>query len=68
MLHVRSGEGGYREYACMHPASYDDIERPALDPEKEKIRQRLIGRLLADGRHIGKTELQPDWCPLRNTL
>jgi hypothetical protein len=53
----------WREYACMHPASFDD--QPALDdPEKEKIRQRIIGGMLKDGRDIGRTESQPDWCPL----
>lgn len=66
-LHVRCGEGGYRQYACMHPAAFDDDRsfKPAPDPEAEKLRQRLIGKLLEQGRDIGKTEEQPDWCPLR---
>lgn len=54
----------WQEYNCMHPDAYDERE-PLTDPEKEKIRQRLIGIMSADGRHIGKTELQPEWCPLK---
>lgn len=65
-MHVRIGPGGWREYNCMHPDAYNDTDSPALhDPEKEKIRQRLIGRLLKEGRHIGRTERQPTWCPLK---
>lgn len=56
----------WRDYNCMHPRAFDDMDRkPLVDPEKEKARQRLIGRLLEDGRHIGRTEEQPDWCPLK---
>lgn len=56
----------WRDYNCMHPEAFDDLnDGPMADPEKEKLRQRIIGRMLADGRSIGKTERQPDWCPLR---
>lgn len=46
----------WREFNCMHPE--------AFDPEREKIRQRLIGQMLEHGRSIGRTDRQPDWCPL----
>lgn len=56
----------WREYNCMHPEAFDDDKiAPFADPEKEKIRQRIIGSCLKEGRHIGRTEHQPDWCPLR---
>lgn len=55
----------WQDYNCMHPDAFDDDREPLADPEKEKIRQRLIGCMAKDGRHIGKTELQPDWCPLK---
>lgn len=49
----------------MHPEAFDDLDNVKVrTPEGEKLRQRLIGRLLKDGRAIGKTERQPDWCPL----
>lgn len=53
----------WQDYSCMHPDAYDDKE-PLSDPEKEKHRQRMIGAMAKDGRHIGKTDLRPDWCPL----
>jgi len=58
-LHVRCGEGGWREYACTHPESFPVHEDPRVNAmyERHKVRE--------DGRHIGKTELQPDWCPLK---
>jgi hypothetical protein len=56
----------WRDYNCMHPHAYDNLqEAPLADPEKEKLRQRLIGHLLEEGRNIGRTELQPGWCPLK---
>jgi hypothetical protein len=57
--------GGYVQYACMHPKAFD-AGVPCADPEKEAAKQRIIGRLMEHGRDIGKTEEQPDWCPLRN--
>lgn len=51
----------------MHPQAFDDLDNGTLDnPDKEKTRQRLIGMMLEHGRDIGKTEEQPNWCPLRN--
>lgn len=56
----------WRDYNCMHPKAFDGTEtEPLNDAEKEQVRQRLIGRLLEDGRHIGKTEQIPSWCPLK---
>jgi hypothetical protein len=53
-FHVRSGEGSWREYVCQHPAADDELT-PA-------------GRaLFGAGKYIGKTEKQPDWCPLRQS-
>ncbi len=65
-LHVRCGEGSWRQYSCMNPQAFDDLDNvPQKDPEKEKLRQRMIGMMLTYGRDIGKTEEQPEWCPLR---
>lgn len=49
-LHVRRGPGGYRDYACLHPKAW---------PE-----DHLVRRIYEEGRHIGKTEKTPEWCPL----
>ena len=62
-LHVRIGPGGWREYSCTHPKAFEPLP-PQTDPEKA----RMYGRLEAmqkDGRNIGKTENQPEWCPLK---
>lgn len=56
----------WRDYNCVHPEAYDDIHEPLSDDPKIAAKQgELRARLLEHGRHIGKTELQPDWCPLR---
>lgn len=49
----------------MHPEAFDDVTQAMADPAKEAIRQRMIGAMAKEGRHIGRTEEQPDWCPLR---
>lgn len=58
VLHVRSGPGGYREYSCTHPEAWPETKDPRL--------ARLCGKMSErqEGRHIGKTEETPDWCPL----
>jgi hypothetical protein len=67
-LYVRVGPGGWKEYSCSHPGAFDDPdEKPLADAGKEQIRQRLIGSMLKEGRHIGKTEQQPSWCPLKRS-
>lgn len=51
-FHVRSGPGSWVEYVCQHPQADDELT-PA-------------GRaLFGAGKYIGKTEKQPEWCPLR---
>lgn len=57
MLHIRTG-GGYREYVCEHPQ--------AFEPTEDVVLAQLNAHNLAmdEGRYIGKTEQQPDWCPL----
>ena len=69
-MHVRSGEGGWREYACMHSQAFRPLPTPT-NPEKARIIERLEamqneGRHI--GRHIGRTEKQPNWCPLKRAL
>ena len=50
-FHVRHGPGSWVEYACLHPDAYEGLT--------------LRGRLLfGAGRVIGRTERQPEWCPL----
>lgn len=60
---MRSGEGSWRQFACMHPEAFDDGP-PLSDPDKEMLRLRWKKIVARDGRNIGKTEKQPDWCPL----
>jgi len=63
MLCTRIGPGGWREYVCKHPDAFPPLPKDT-DPEKA----RIIGKLEAlqtEGRHIGRTEKQPDWCPLK---
>jgi len=52
----------------MHPDCHGDaitIERlKEMSLEQRNKHLQLIERLSADGRLIGKSELQPSWCPL----
>jgi len=57
-LHVRSGPGGYREYACAHPEAYP----PTDDPTVKEVRSYYTHA--KDGRYIGQTEKTPQWCPI----
>ena len=53
----------------MHPNAYDDITPKLSDEPKIAAKQgELRARLMQRGRHIGKTEKQPDWCPLRKAV
>ncbi len=61
-LHVYVGGGGWNEHACTHPDAYEPLPE-GTDPETAKIIGEMQAREV--GRNIGKTELQPDWCPLR---
>lgn len=66
MVAAKMGGPGnvWREYVCMHPDMFHDM---ALSDD-QKVRDKQLemrGRLKEHGRHIGRTELQPDWCPLR---
>lgn len=63
-FHVRVGPGGYREYACMHPEAEDFGPMP-LAPEQAARIGELRARFARDGRWIGRTEKQPQWCPLK---
>jgi len=51
-LFVRCGEGSWIRYACTHPDAFSP-----------PIRSRSM--FAQEGRDIGKTEEQPDWCPLK---
>ena len=62
---MRGGPGNvWDDYNCMHPEAYDDMPLAADQATRDK-QLEIRGRLKAHGRHIGKTEKQPDWCPLR---
>lgn len=60
-LHVRSGGGGYRRYSCTHPEAFEPLHLTD-DPEKNRIIEKL--KAMQTERDIGKTDLQPNWCPL----
>ena len=59
----------WHEYKCTHPNALDELALPE-DPVRRNtilvMRARVDG-LLGLGRHIGRTEKQPDWCPLNRT-
>ncbi len=53
-LFVRIGEGSWVRYSCTHPE--------AFKPHEVFPRSMF---LMQEGRDIGKTDKQPDWCPLK---
>lgn len=53
----------WRDYNCMHPEAFND-EPLSDDPKVAAKQSELRGRLSEDGRHIGETAAQPEWCPL----
>lgn len=56
----------WRDYNCMHPQAYDEVREPLSgDPKVAELQGQIRARLMEHGRHIGKTEKQPDWCPLK---
>lgn len=60
---VRQGPGGWREFVCKHPKANESlftVENKAATA----LLKRLDKILNRDGRYIGKTDKQPDWCPL----
>lgn len=66
MFSAMMGQPGnvWRDYNCMHPEAFND--EPLSDDAKIAAKQgEMRGRMLEYGRHIGRTEKQPDWCPLR---
>lgn len=55
----------WQDWNCIHPNAFDDnLREPMSDPEKEKLRVEIISLTGREGRNIGKTERQPEWCPL----
>lgn len=59
-FHVHCGEGGWREYACGHP----DAHEISSDPWIANIQGKMAA-FSPGGRAIGKTDKQPEWCPLK---
>lgn len=55
----------WRDYNCMHPQALDDIGALSSDPSIAAKQIEIRAWLKEHGRHIGKTERQPEWCPLR---
>ena len=57
----------WADYNCMHPKAFVPIEKKDdNDVEKENLRIKINEESQKYGRFIGRTELQPDWCPLQN--
>ena len=56
----------WQQYSCLHPSANDDLALPD-DSEKSKAivaRIKELESLTGGGRHIGRTDRQPSWCPL----
>lgn len=56
-VHVRIGPGSYREFECTHPQAHFDTEEEMDEKTKAFFRDTP--------RYIGRTPLQPHWCPLK---
>jgi hypothetical protein len=54
----------WRRYSCMHLEAHE-FEPLSNDPAIAAKQGALRERLSKHGRDIGKTEIQPEWCPLR---
>ena len=54
----------WHRYACTHPKAFDDLDTPTDDERIKRIRAEIHARMTEGGRDIGKTERQPQWCPL----
>ena len=54
----------WRQYGCAHPDAYE-FGPLAADPAVAAKQGELRARIRQHPRNIGKTEKQPDWCPLR---
>ena len=64
-LHVRIGPGGWREYHCTHPDAYEfQKDGTPIDPKLIALQKEIDGIMQKEGRLIGRTEIQPAWCPL----
>lgn len=63
-FHVRMGEGGWREYACMHPEAWEPVltDTPQQAETRGLLRQ-MEASMCGGGRGIGRTEETPEWCP-----
>ncbi len=65
-FHVRSGEGSWMRYGCLHPEAYQFGPMPTgISPDRLELLLQTDELLKREGRDIGKTELQPQWCPLK---
>jgi hypothetical protein len=61
-----AGGNSWRRYSCFHPDAFGDLKRPEDETLRDKF-NAMVARMLHHGRDIGKTEEQPNWCPLRRT-
>lgn len=51
------------DYVCHHPDAHNFGPLPS-DPAKAARLGELRSKTAEHGRMIGRTDLQPDWCPL----
>lgn len=66
-FHVRTGQGSYREYSCMHQDAFRDLLPEQYGSEHLKAKSIILNQVTnrEKERYIGNTEKQPDWCPLK---
>lgn len=55
----------WRDYNCTHPDAFGPLKL-SDNPDTAFKQGEMRAELKKHGRHIGRTERQPDWCPLRN--
>lgn len=52
------------DYVCHHPEAHEWGKTPT-DPKKAELMGQLRARLTESGRMIGRSDRQPQWCPMR---
>lgn len=54
----------WRDFNCMHPDAFKELTSD-LTPAQKAVLSKLDALRATEGRHIGRTDKQPDWCPLK---
>jgi len=67
----RGHDTAWDDCNCLHPHAYDDVDcilTPGERSEVAAVRKELDAITQREGRSIGRTERQPEWCPLKRKM